>query len=173
MNVTLATPSSWEDVHSTFRSLRSRGFQAGIWATHPPGSAKGVVRLAREAIDARIALVDFFDHLADRGFLACYGEQDQDLYLRFAQQLDRILRTGSASDIPFMNPSRYHLRVNLRTAAELRLPPQLAERVKSHADEGQTSLIQYLNATRFIHGIRVEEVVVKGSREMMVAANDD
>jgi putative ABC transport system substrate-binding protein len=121
MNATFATPSSWDEVHSAFRSLRSRGFQAAIWATNPPGSTKGIVRLAREAIDARVALVDYFDHLADRGFLACYGEQDQDLYLRFAQQLDRILRAGSASDIPFMNPSRYHLRVNLRTAAELRL----------------------------------------------------
>ena len=39
------------------------------------------------------------------------------------------------------------------------LMPQVAERVKKHAEQGRTSLIRYVNATRMIHGFRVEQLV--------------
>jgi hypothetical protein len=38
------------------------------------------------------------------------------------------------------------------------LAPQVAERVKKHAAEGKSSLIRYVNATQFIHGLRVVAV---------------
>jgi hypothetical protein len=39
------------------------------------------------------------------------------------------------------------------------LMPQVAERVKKHAEQGRTSLIRYVKATRMIHGLRVQELV--------------
>jgi hypothetical protein len=41
-----------------------------------------------------------------------------------------------------------------------RLAPQVAQRVMAHAFDGKSSLIRYLNNTRMIHGLRVEDVVV-------------
>ena len=41
------------------------------------------------------------------------------------------------------------------------LAPQLAERVKGYAARGKTALIRYLNSTRMIHNLRVEDVLPK------------
>jgi hypothetical protein len=39
------------------------------------------------------------------------------------------------------------------------LPPQLKERIEQKAQQGQSALIRYLNNTRHIHQLRVEDVV--------------
>jgi len=41
------------------------------------------------------------------------------------------------------------------------LSPQLAERIKSYAARGKTALIRYLNGTRMIHNLRLDDVLPK------------
>ena len=41
------------------------------------------------------------------------------------------------------------------------LAPQVAERIKACAARGKTALIRYLNATRMIHGLRLDDVLVR------------
>jgi putative ABC transport system substrate-binding protein len=116
-------------------SLRRHGFQAAIYGT-PPGTLKAASRHAEAAIRARIATITPYssNKNVERGFLAGYGELDTEFAKRVAQQLDRIFRGTKPGDIPFIHPSRYHLRLNRRTAAALGLviPPDvllMADRV--------------------------------------------
>jgi putative ABC transport system substrate-binding protein len=107
-------------------TLRAKGFQAVIYGTTPHGREEAR-RHADAAIRGRIATINEFTDMADWGFLASYGEQEAEFWKRVAQQLDRIFRGTKPGDIPFINPSRYHLRVNRRTAAALGLaiPPEV------------------------------------------------
>jgi putative tryptophan/tyrosine transport system substrate-binding protein len=56
-----------------------------------------------------------------------YGEQPDEWVLRLAQQVDRVFRGTKPADIPFIHPSRFHFRLNRKTASAmgLALPPDL------------------------------------------------
>jgi putative ABC transport system substrate-binding protein len=115
-------------------TLRRDGVEAGIYFFNPAPLGRATQRLhAEEAIRQRVAILGYFANLADDGFLASYGELDDDLFRRLALQLDRVLRGGNPSEIPFMGPQRFHLRVNRRTAQALGLA--ITPRVSLLADE--------------------------------------
>ncbi len=61
------------------------------------------------------------------GGLASYGPDRVDLYRRSAGYIDRILRGEKAGDLPFQQPTKYQLIVNLKAAKALglELPPTL------------------------------------------------
>ena len=63
----------------------------------------------------------------DRGGLVSYGTDRIDLYRRAASYVDRILRGEKAGDLPYQQPTKYELVINLRTAKALGLmvPPKL------------------------------------------------
>jgi putative ABC transport system substrate-binding protein len=64
------------------------------------------------------------------GGLASYGTDRIDLFRRAAGYVDRILRGERAGDLPFQQPTKYELIVNLKTAKALGLtvPPTLLAR---------------------------------------------
>ena len=64
------------------------------------------------------------------GGLAFYGADRADLYRRAAGYVDRILRGEKAGDLPFEQPSKYLMIINLKTAKEIGLtvPPSLLAR---------------------------------------------
>jgi putative tryptophan/tyrosine transport system substrate-binding protein len=55
------------------------------------------------------------------GGLAFYGADRIDIYRRSASYVDRILRGERAGDLPFQQPTKYELTINLKTAKALRL----------------------------------------------------
>jgi putative tryptophan/tyrosine transport system substrate-binding protein len=55
------------------------------------------------------------------GGLAYYGPDRTDLYRRTAGYVDRILRGERAGDLPFQQPSKYLMMINLKTAKALGL----------------------------------------------------
>jgi putative tryptophan/tyrosine transport system substrate-binding protein len=64
------------------------------------------------------------------GGLASYGPDRFDLYRRSAGYVDRILRGEKAGNLPFQQPTKYELMVNLKAAKALGLeiPPTLLAR---------------------------------------------
>jgi len=53
------------------------------------------------------------------GGLAFYGADRADLFRRAAEYVDRILRGEKAGDLPFQQPIKYQLVINLKTAKAL------------------------------------------------------
>jgi len=64
--------------------------------------------------------------VADGG-LVFYGTDRADLFRRSASYVDRILRGEKVGDLPYQQPTKYELVINLKTAKALGLtvPPQL------------------------------------------------
>jgi putative ABC transport system substrate-binding protein len=61
------------------------------------------------------------------GGLAYYGNDRLDLYRSAASYVDRILRGEKAADLPYQQPTKYQLVINMKTAKALGLsvPPRL------------------------------------------------
>jgi putative ABC transport system substrate-binding protein len=61
------------------------------------------------------------------GGLVYYGTDRIEMYRRAASYVDRILRGEKAGDLPFQQPTKYDLVINLKTAKTLGLtiPPTL------------------------------------------------
>lgn len=115
-------------------SLRADRIRAAVYLHNPAPLGRATQRLhAEAAIEHRIAAIGYFANMADDGFLASYGELDDDFFLRLAQQLDRVLRGADPGSIPFTGPQRFHLRINGSSAARLGL--ELTPQVRLMADE--------------------------------------
>jgi putative tryptophan/tyrosine transport system substrate-binding protein len=64
------------------------------------------------------------------GGLVSYGVDRVDIFRKTASYVDRILRGEKAGDLPFQQPTKYELLINLKTAKALGLdvPPMLLAR---------------------------------------------
>jgi putative tryptophan/tyrosine transport system substrate-binding protein len=87
-------------------------------------------RIARFAVDARLASVSGWAPFARNGLLLTYGPNVRELYRGLARYADRILRGTKPADLPIEAPTKIELVVNLKTAKALGLevPPTLIAR---------------------------------------------
>src|SRR5262249_3085866 len=79
---------------------------------------------------------------AEIGGLIVYGVDLADVFRHMADQADQILKGAKPGDIPFYQPTKFHLVINVKTAKMLGItvPPTLliapAEVVEYAADVG-------------------------------------
>ena len=68
-----------------------------------------------------------FDYLVRDGGLLSYGPDQDESFGRVAALVDRILKGTKPADLPFEQPTRFRLVINLKSAQELGLtiPPTL------------------------------------------------
>jgi ABC-type uncharacterized transport system substrate-binding protein len=87
-------------------------------------------RIARFAVDARLASVSGWAPFARNRLLLTYGPNVRELYRGLARYADRILRGTKPADLPIEAPTKIELVVNLKTAKALGLevPPTLIAR---------------------------------------------
>lgn len=76
-------------------------------------------RLAKLAIKHRLPLMTHNVDMVNAGALLGYGPNSADLFRGSTAVVDRILRGGNPAEIPVQQPTRFELRVNLRSANEM------------------------------------------------------
>jgi putative ABC transport system substrate-binding protein len=77
--------------------------------------------LAKLAARHRLPAIGSLRGSAEAGFLMSYGPELSDWVRRIATFVDRILRGAKPGDLPFEQPTKFELVVNLKTAKMLKL----------------------------------------------------
>ena len=88
-------------------------------------------RVIEFAATHRIPAMYEFGFIVRDGGLMSYGPSAEDEFRQAALYVDRILKGAKPADLPAMQPTRYYLTVNAKTAATLGLtiPPSVLLRV--------------------------------------------
>ena len=84
-------------------------------------------RVFEFAVAHRLPAIYEFDALVRDGGLMSYGPDLDETFVRVAALVDRILKGAKPADLPFEQPTRFRLVINLKTARALGLeiPPML------------------------------------------------
>jgi putative ABC transport system substrate-binding protein len=87
-------------------------------------------RIAQLALQHRLPTVSGFSKFPDDGGLMAYGADFPAMWHQMAGYVDRILRGAKPGDLPVERPTKFELRINLKTAKALGLtiPPSLLQR---------------------------------------------
>lgn len=78
-------------------------------------------QIADEAAKLRVATLSGITRFAEAGNLITYGAELLDNFRRAATYVDKILKGAKPGDLPFEQPTRYYLTLNLKTARALGL----------------------------------------------------
>jgi len=77
--------------------------------------------LAQLALKQRLPAVSAWQEFAEKGGLASYGTDIQEVFQRAAGMVDRIAKGAKPADLPVEQPTKFDLVVNLKTAKALGL----------------------------------------------------
>jgi putative ABC transport system substrate-binding protein len=85
------------------------------------------------AAKGRIPTIYSYREFVEVGGLIAYGTDSADIYRRLAHLIDKILRGAYPGDIPFYQPTKFELSINLKTAKALGL--EMPAMLLGRADE--------------------------------------
>jgi putative ABC transport system substrate-binding protein len=109
-----------EELPAVFAALKRDRPEALIVSTNPLTNSN-IEAIVRFASSSKLPTIGEAKETARAGFLLTYGADVSDTYRRGAIQVDRILRGMKPGDVPFEQPTKFELVVNLRTAKALGL----------------------------------------------------
>jgi len=89
--------------------------------------------IAGQALKHRLPSISQLRELTEAGGLISYGPNSLDNFRRAATYVDKILKGAKPGDLPFEQPTRYHLVINRKTATALGL--KIPEALLRQADE--------------------------------------
>ena len=84
-------------------------------------------------LSARLPTMLAFRELVETGGLMCYGPNYTGMFRRAAEYVDKILRGAKPADMPFEQPTKFDLIINLATAKAIGL--DIPESFLLRADE--------------------------------------
>ena len=126
MQVVLAEAGTAQEIEGEFAMMTKQHANAAIILAD--GFFLTESRLiATQALKHRLPSISQLRELTEAGGLMSYGPNTVDNFRRAAAYVDKILKGAKPGDIPFEQPSRYHLVINHKTAKALGLtiPPAL------------------------------------------------
>jgi ABC-type uncharacterized transport system substrate-binding protein len=117
-----------EDIAPAFVALKGRA--EALYVFGEPLANTNRARISALALDARLPTMAGFREIVDAGGLISYGANLADQFRRAADFVDRILRGTKPGDMPVVQPTKFELVINLKTAKALgiEVPPTLLAR---------------------------------------------
>ena len=108
-----------EDIAPTIESLK--GNADALYVCAEPFTVVQRAKINAAALAARLPAMQLFRFITEQGGLISYGPDIFDLWRRAIELVDKILRGTKPADIPFEQPTKFDLVVNLKTAKALGL----------------------------------------------------
>jgi putative tryptophan/tyrosine transport system substrate-binding protein len=138
----LAPPAQALGIHVLFREAQTAAQIEPVFASLARDRAEAAVffgdtffseqlrAIAGSALKHRLASIYITREYPDAGGLMSYGAPLVDNFRRAAAFVDKILKGASPAELPFEQPSRYVLAINMKAARALGLaiPPSLLAR---------------------------------------------
>ncbi|HEV2549202.1 MAG TPA: ABC transporter substrate-binding protein [Stellaceae bacterium] len=122
----LESPIRHAEYRRVFAAMAQERANALVVGDHPENSTNRglIVALAAEF---RLPAIHLYPEIAQIGGLIAYGPDYADLSRHMADQVGQILNGAKPGDIPFMQPTKFTLAINLKTAKALGItvPPTL------------------------------------------------
>jgi putative ABC transport system substrate-binding protein len=78
-------------------------------------------RVVAFAAERRLPAIYETDFITREGGLMSYGADRKEVFSRVAAFIDRIFKGAKPADLPFEQPTRYKLMINLKTAKAMDL----------------------------------------------------
>jgi putative tryptophan/tyrosine transport system substrate-binding protein len=103
------------------RAIKALAEQPNGGVFFPPDLTTTALRDQVTAIVARVGVPAIYTDriFVNSGGLASYDSDRTDVFRRTASYVDRVLRGEKPGDLPFQQPTKYQLTINLRTAKAL------------------------------------------------------
>ncbi|HEV2548011.1 MAG TPA: ABC transporter substrate-binding protein [Stellaceae bacterium] len=122
----LEPPFDEAEYRRAFATMMQHGADALLVSEQPENfsNRRLIVELAEQV---RLPTIYPYHEFTDIGGLMAYGVEFTDLFRHLADQVDQILKGTKPGDIPFYQPTKYELVINLKTAKALgiTMPPTL------------------------------------------------
>jgi putative ABC transport system substrate-binding protein len=106
------------DFDNAFRSAVTRGAGAVVLQDDPLTRVAGI-QIAELALKHRMPVSTGILEVAEAGALVAYGPDRVDMMRRAASFVDTILKGAKPADLPFEQPTKLNLVLNLKTAKAL------------------------------------------------------
>ena len=118
-----------DDLELAFQALRA-GRAEGVNIVASAMLTSFRQRLGELSLAAKIPAICQFRNMVEAGCLATYGITIADIYALSADQVARLLKGAKPADLPVIQPDKFELVINLKTAKALGLtiPPMLLAR---------------------------------------------
>src|SRR5215831_5624960 len=120
MQVVLAEAGTTGEIEGEFAMMTKQLANAAIILADSFFLAESRL-VAAQALKHRLPSISQLRELTEAGSLMSYGPNTVDNFRRAATYVDKILKGAKPGDLPFEQPSRYHLVINRKTAQALAL----------------------------------------------------
>ena len=117
---TVSDPIGESEYRRAFAVMAKERAQALVVSDH----AEGIVNrplIVELAVQARLPAIYAYRVFVEAGGLMAYGFDDADVRRHVAAYIDRILKGARPAELPFQQPTKFELVINLKTAKALGL----------------------------------------------------
>jgi putative ABC transport system substrate-binding protein len=128
----LEAPFREAEYRRVFAMMSQQGADALVVNAQPENTTNAllIVELAKQT---RLPAIYSYPSFAQIGGLVTYGVDLSDVMRHSADQVDLILKGAKPGDIPFYQPTKFHLVINLKTAKALGI--EIPNSILAQADE--------------------------------------